>query len=178
MKKLFAVTTGAACVLALQGPAALGQARIHQKLEISVVVSGSSDNPQAIYRLLSSAPRLGAGQTVVQPNGDIDLRMIPPNPDFDDVTDITFKVTGTVSHGGRPYRIGFDRPAREAVALRKDGGGSTDKFVPSFPDPQERSKLLIIDQNDDSWIYFYCLNVTALGDPNVHARLDPSIVNR
>ena len=152
--------------------------QVNAKLEILVTVTGSFANPQATYRLLSSSPRLGAGQAVVQPNGDIDLRAIPPNPDFTDVTEITFRLAGSPTSEGRPYRIGFQRPATAAVSLRKDGGGSTAELTPSFPDPQERSRLRITDLNDDHGIYFYCLNIEALGNPAMQGSLDPSITNR
>ena len=153
----------------------------HVTLSIEVLLSGELSHPQATYRLIcSSIPVPG----VVNTNGDIDLRALPPSlPGYRTV--ITFVLAGTLLCNGGEHPAIFQSPPTTAFGIRPVTAPLRRQllrflvypFYPSFPNG-DRSQLDVVDENDDGAVYKYSLRLEVPECGNRRGTLDPSITNR
>jgi hypothetical protein len=154
-------------------------------LAIDVFVTGTigADNKLAIsatYKLASCIPPAPQNVTIVEPNGNIDLRRMAGGADFTNGTDIFFNLSGSVAGpGGDAYAVFFQSPVAKAVTIERIGGGrGSGGLKASFPSSGNTSVLLIDDLDRDEIDYSYSLHLVAHTDPPSYGNLDPSIVNR
>lgn len=153
-------------------------------LTVNVNVTGQLNGntltvSQKTYTQTASNP---PSTNVVAADGKIDLtQMNDPNHDFNNQTDITFMLSGTITdNDGDTYNVVFPEQVSQALSLQKKNGGppAAGEFNPSL---QSDNTLLLDDANSDGEDYLYCLTIEPdmiSADPIPTCPLDPMIVNR